>query len=160
MIYPIGDIYHRQEEAAGRYELAGKKGHISLRAVNRRIPGLSSSFPHGTQGFTDENGIMIQNRDSKKISFVDVPYMHFSLLPRGGSRIADENVVKRPQKLKYEFGEEFPKDYYYPEVFFRYRPNFVPSPWTKITPLFKARAIIETPLRKIKRKVWRSKIGY
>ena len=59
MIYPIGDIYHRQEEAAGMYELAGKKGHVSLRAVNRRIPGLTSLRPHGTQGWIDENGVVV-----------------------------------------------------------------------------------------------------
>ena len=160
MIYPIGDIYHRQEEAAGMYELAGKKGHVSLRAVNRRIPGLTSLRPHGTQGWIDENGVMIQDRDPKKIYFVDVPYMHFSLLPRGGNRKADEIVVKRPQKLKHELGVEFPKDFFYPEVFFRRRPKIIPSPWGKMSLPFKMRAAFETPLRKVKRKVWRSKVGY
>ena len=111
-------------------------------------------------GWIDENGVMIQDRDPKKIYFVDVPYMHFSLLPRGGNRKADEIVVKRPQKLKHELGVEFPKDFFYPEVFFRQRPKIIPSPWGKMSLPFRMRAAFETPLRKVKRKVWRSKVGY
>jgi hypothetical protein len=65
----IGDMYHSQEERAGLYRLAGKKGHFNLRTVNTNIPGLKSSMPHGTWGWTDENNLMIQNRDPKKIKF-------------------------------------------------------------------------------------------
>ena len=160
MIYPIGDIYHRQEEAAGRYQLAGRKGHISLRGVNKNIPGFSSSNPHGTWGWTDGEGKMIQDRDPKKIIFVGAPYMHFSLLPRGGKRIDDTKVIKRVQKLKYELGEPFPKNYYYPETFFRPRPKFIPSPWVVMDTNFLVRAALETPLRKFKRRIWQGKVGY
>lgn len=161
MVYPIGDIYHRQEEAAGRYQLAGRKGHYALRGVNRRIPGLSSSRPHGTWGWTDGEGKMIQDRDPQKILFVDAPYMHFSLMPRGGSKSADKKVVKRAQKLKYELGTPVPRDFYYPEVFFRSKPEIVPSPWVRMTRGYFLRALLETPLKKIKRKIIKSgKVGY
>ena len=161
MIYPIGDIYHRQEEAAGRYKLAGRRGHYALRAVNRKIPGLSSSNPHGTWGWTDGEGKMIQDRDPEKIFFVDAPYMHFSLMPRGGNRSDDQKVVKRTQKLKYELGTPFPADFFYPEVFFRPRPNIVPSPWINMSRSYFLRAAIETPFKKIKRRFFlNNKIGY
>ena len=159
-VYPVGDIYHRQEEAAGKYQLAGKKGHFALRAVNRKIPGLSSSNPHGTWGWTDGEGKMIQDREPKKIVFVDAPYLHFSLLPRAGERSEDEKVIKRAQKLKHELGTPFPKDYYYPEVFFRPRPDSVPSPWERMDTKFLIRSAIETPPRKIKRRIWPGGVGY
>jgi len=153
MIYPIGDIYHRQEEAAGRYHLAGRRGHYALRAINRKIPGLSSSRPHGTWGWTDGEGKMIQDRDSKKILYLPAPYMHFSLMPRGGSKNEDKIVIKRAQKLKYELGTPFPRDFYYPEVFFKERPDIVPSPWIKMDRAYFLRAAVETPLKKIKRRL-------
>ena len=160
MIYPIGDIYHRQEEAAGKYELAGKKGHYALRGINRSIPGLTSLNPHGTWGWTDGEGRMIQDRSSEKLLFIDAPYMHFSHLPRAGTIEDEKKVIKRPQKIKHELGNPLPKDFYYPEVFFRERPKFVPSPWNRMTPAFYLRAFLETPLRKIKRRVLKGKVGY
>jgi len=153
-------MIHRQEEAAGKYRIAGRKGHLNLRAVNRKIPGLSSSNPHGTWGWTDGEGKMIQDRDPKKIVFVDAPYLHFSLLPRAGERSEDEKVIKRAQKLKHELGARFPKDYYYPEVFFRPRPDSVPSPWKRMDTKFLIRSAIETPPRKIKRRIWPGGVGY
>jgi len=161
MIYPIGDIYHRQEEAAGRYQLASRKGHYALRAVNRKIPGLSSSNPHGTWGWTDGEGKMIQDRDFKKILYLPAPYMHFSLMPRGGSKSEDKKVIKRAQKLKYELGTPFPKDFFYPEVFFRKSPDMVPSPWVKMDRNYFLRALIQTPFKKIKRRIIKGgKVGY
>jgi hypothetical protein len=160
MIYPVGDIFHRQEEAAGKYELAGRRGHLALRAINRSIPGLSSTNPHGTWGWTDGEGKMIQDRDSNKIKFIDAPYMHFSHLPRAGERKDELNVIKRAQKLKYELGEPFPKDFFYPEVFFRERPREVPTVWKKMTAGFVLRSLIETPPRKVKRRILQGGVGY
>jgi glycosyltransferase involved in cell wall biosynthesis len=160
MVYPVGDIYHRQEKEAGKYHLAGKAGHYNLRAIKRTIPGLSSSNPHGTWGWTDEAGKMIQDRDLAKIHFVNAPYLHFSLLPRAGERQEDKKVIKRSQKLRHELGISFPKYFFYPEVFFRPKPTLVPSPWAKMSSGFLIRAFFETPFRKIKRRMFSSKVGY
>lgn len=157
----VGDIFHYQEEAAGQYRLAEKKGHFSLRAVNKRIFGLHSSGPHGTWGWVDKEGKMIQDRDSKKIVFVDAPYLHATHLPRAKTGVQELNVPKRAKKLKYEMGVEFPKDFYYPEVFFKPRPEIVPSPWVKRSFGYTMRAVLETPLKKIKRRIIRkTKAGY
>lgn len=157
----IGDIFHYQEEAAGQYRLAGRKGHYNLRAVNRGIPGLRSSGPHGTWGWVDGTGKMIQDRDPRKIVFVDAPYLHATHLPRAKTGIEDFDVPKRAKKLKYEMGVEFPKDFYYPEVFFRPRPEIIPSPWIKRSLGYTIRAALETPLKKIKRRVIKeTKAGY
>jgi len=156
----VGDIYHYQESIAGRYSLAGRTGHFALRGVKRKIQGLSSKNPHGTWGWTDGEGKMIQDRDKTKILFIDAPYLHATHLLRSANRELDKNVIKREKKLKYEIGNNFPKDYYYPEVFFRERPMFVPSPWVKMDNNFLLRSVIETPFRRIKRRIIKGGIGY
>lgn len=160
MVYLIGDMFRYQEESAGKYKIADKTGHISLRGINRKIPGLTSSKPHGTWGWTDEEGKMIQERDKKKILFIEAPYLHATHLRRSETKEKDREVVKRSQKYKYELGIPFPKDYYYPEVLFKKRPEIVDSVWKRMDTSFYLKALLETPLRKAKRRLFRGKVGY
>jgi len=159
-LLPVGDIFHYQEKAAGMYKFLGKVGHYNQRAFRRDIPGLKSVNPHGTWGWADGEGKMVQDRDPAKIKYMDAPYLHFSFLQRAGSKNYDLAVFKRKQKLKHELGIPFSKDYFYPEVFFRPRPKVVPSPWEAMRSRFRLRAYIETPLRLIKRRIIKGKAGY
>jgi len=156
----VGDIFHRQEERAGNYHLAGRVGHLNLRGVSMKIPGLSSDKPHGTWGWADGNGRMIQDRNQKKMKYINAAYMHATFLQRSGLVLGDIRVPKRAKKRKHEIGVSFPYDYFYPEVFFRHTPSFVKSPWQTMDPVFRRRAYIETPLRKLKRRILPSSIGY
>lgn len=156
----VGDIYHYQEEVAGQYKIAGRKGHLGLKAINRKIPGLTSSKPHGTWGWVDDKGKMIQNRNSKKIFFLNAPYLHATLLPRASNREEDLRVPKRAQKLKHEIGISLAPDYFYPEVFFRPRAKLVPSVWETMSSSFWTRSLLETPFRRLKRRLITSKVGY
>ncbi len=156
----VGDMFHYQEEAAGNYHLAGRVGHLNLRGINRNISGLSSHKPHGTWGWTDGEGKMIQDRSQKKIKYIDAPYLHATFLERSGFGEGDNVTPKRAKKLKHEIGIEFPRDYFYPEVFFRPRPEIVTSPWKPMDMAFKMRAYVETPLRKVKRRLLPKKVGY
>ena len=156
----VGDIFHYQEEKAGLYKLAGRKGHLNLRGINRKIPGLTSAGAHGVWGWVDETEKMIQDRDATKIKYVEAAYLHASFLQRAGNAKADNLVPKRAKKLKHELGHNFPRDYFYPEVFFREKPSIVDSPWEKMSRSFYTRALFETPLRKVKRRIWPSKVGY
>jgi len=151
----VGDIFHYQEKSAGKYKFGNRVGHYNLRAINRSIPGLHSQGIHGVWGWADGKGKMIQDRDTYK--FVDAPYLHATNLRRS---VADAGVIKRSKKYRFEIGEEFPKDYYYPEVFFRDKPAELTSPWNPMSADYKFRAFFETPLRKIKRRVWLGKPGY
>lgn len=160
MVVLVGDIFHFQENSAGRYKFGNKLGHYALRAINKKIDGLSSNKPHGQWGWTDGEGKMIQNRDSNKIGFVDSPYLHLTHLQRSFTRSKDLEVVKRKNKLKHEIGIQFPKDFYYPEAFFKEKPNFIESPWSVMFLSYKLRAFFETPLRKIKRRFKNEKVGY
>ena len=156
----LGDMYHYQEEKAGLYRLAGRVGHYSLRAINRAIPGLKSDKPHGSWGWADASGKMIQDRDPRKIKFLNAPYLHATFLKRSDAPEGDTKVPKRKHKLKYELGHKLPLDFYYPESFFRPRFDAVQSVWEPMNRLFYARALIETPLRKSKRRFFPGKVGY
>lgn len=160
VILPIGDMFHFQEKEAGRYKFGKRHGHYALRAFSRHIPGISSHKPHGQWGWTDAEGKMIQDRDPKKIGFIEAPYIHVTHLPRAGSSSEDETVLKRKMKLKHEIGIPFPKDFFYPEVFFRSRPSIVASPWQKMSFSFRLLSFIQTPFRKIKRRLFKGKTGY
>lgn len=156
----VGDIYHYQEESAGRYQIDEKRGHINIRATNLKIPGLHFDKPHGSLGLFDGDGKLIQERDKEKRVFINAPYMHFTNMIRSSNRENDLLVPKRKIKLKYEIGKSFPKDFYYPEVFFKAHPGIVESPWTGMSVAFKLRSYFDTPLKKIKRRIWQGKPGY
>jgi len=76
--------------------------------------------------------------------FLEEKYLHASFLTRSSKDL---------KKIKYEIGEIFPKDFYYPEVFFKPRPDIVPSPWKSMDLKYKFRAFIETPFKKLKRRL-------
>lgn len=156
----VGDMFHFQDEKAGHYHLAGRVGHLNLRAIKRTVPGLHSAKPHGLWGWVDSKDRMIQDRDKEKIVFVDAPYLHATHLQRSGSVILDREVFKRAFKLKHELGIPFPGDYFFPESFFLDRPKIVPFVWKPMTFGFWLRSLIETPLRKIKRSLLPVKEGY
>jgi glycosyltransferase involved in cell wall biosynthesis len=156
----VGDVFHYQEKSAGKYKFGNKVGHYNLRAINRNIPGLHSEGIHGVWGWADSGNKMIQERLPEKVKFIDAPYLHVTFLQRAGSPEKDRQVIKRSRKLKYELGKSFPADYYYPKVFFRDRPESIPSPWSVMPASFRFRAFFETPLRKIKRRFWQGKAGY
>jgi len=146
----VGDVYHCQEEEAGQYEIAGKKGHYNLRAMNLKIPGLHAALPHGQQGYFDEEERPIQERDKKKILFLPVSYFHATHLPRSSK---DFEVPLRLRKRKYEIGVKIPKDVKYPEVFYKKRSQIVSSPWFKMGKAEWLRAAFQTPLKRLKRRL-------
>lgn len=115
----VGDIYHYQSEDAGRYELAGRKGHLTIRAINRRIPGLHLAGPYGKEGYVDNDEKPIQDMSSEKLIFLDAPFLHLTHLKRSSK--------KRHNKFKYDLGKEFRKNF--PEVFNLERRMNIPTPW-------------------------------
>lgn len=139
----IGDIFHYQEEAAGRYKIHDKVGHLNIRFV-RNLPGLRVHGVYGNEGFSDSHGRKLQNFPKERIFFSEEKYLHLSHLKRSNQTNG---------KYKYELGIPFPKDFYYPEVFFRPRPEIVPSPWKPSSNSYKLIAGLETPLKKVKRRI-------
>jgi glycosyltransferase involved in cell wall biosynthesis len=158
----VGDIYHYQPDNAGKYRIKGKHGFLTIRAINKiKIKGLNVDKPHGQQGFYDGNGKLIQDRNESGMYFLDNPsFLHFTNIQRSKIRVDDLKVPKRGFKLKHEIGCDFPKDFYYPEVFFRKRPALVDDVWRRMDNNFYLRSMIETPLRKLKRTLLEGKSGY
>ncbi len=146
----VGDIFHYQEEKAGRYNFAGRVGHYNMRFINLHIRGLNIMGDYPLECFVDENNIPLQNKNNGKMIFLKTPYLHATHVPRSRKK---EKVMQRKRKLKYELGIPFPKDYYYPESFFEKRPDVVPNIWKNMKLVFKFRAFLETPLRKLKRRI-------
>lgn len=140
----IGDVYHYQEKEAGKYRIAGRIGHFSIRAFRRKTEGLHLEGIYPLEAYVNPEGVKLQDFPKERILFFDEPYLHTSHLMRS----------REPKdRYKYEIGEEFPKDYFYPEVFFKPRPNIVPSPWPAMSRSYQLRAFFETPFKKIKRRI-------
>ncbi|KKQ25821.1 MAG: Glycosyl transferase family 2 [Candidatus Woesebacteria bacterium GW2011_GWA1_37_8] len=158
----VGDLYHFQPEIAGRYKIDDYIGHVTIRALSTKIPGLNFSRPHGQQGIFDEDNKLIQERDKIKRLFMnDLAYLHFTHLIRSDSLASDRDVIKRDMKFKYELGNEFTRDYYYPESFFIDRSDYIFNPWTKRSKKYFINSQVREPIRIVKRKYFRSnKSGY
>ena len=144
----IGDPYHYQEEKAGRYQIDKRVGNITIRAFNRKIPGLHVENLYGLEGYFDGSGDAIQESPLVKRKFIDAPFLHLTHLKRSGK---DEGVMGRAGKVKHELGIPLPLDFYYPEALFRPSVPLVSLPWRKVDIAFRTRAFIEYPFRKIKR---------
>jgi len=157
----VGDIYHRLPESAGRYNLSGHTGHLALRFMNlKQIGGLCVSRPHGTQGFFDSEDRLVQDRDAKKIKFLDLPYHHATHLPRSLAKIGDLLVPKRKQKLKHEVGEKIRREEI-PMIFFiKDHPDIVPNVTSSAPLSFWLKSFVLTPLRRLKRIIIKSPAGY
>lgn len=149
----VGDVYHRMEDEAGQYEIAGRKGHLSLRVINMKIPGLHASRPHGQMGYFDANDQPVQERDHKKIVFLPVSYFHTTHLARSSAIDKEGEVPLRLQKRKYEIGTPLDKKIQYPEVFYKKRPDVIPSPWVKMSSFDFIKALVCTPFKKLKRRL-------
>lgn len=157
----VGDIYHSQEEIASRYTIDGIRGNLTIRAMNKDIPGLTIDRPHGTQSFFDKDGIPIQERNiQNRYHDNGVSYLHFTHLMRSSSLIANSEVPKRSFKHKSELGLSLSSTYYYPEVFFRPKPNCVKSPWVARSRKYELKSYPLTILRKMKRRFLPGKDGY
>jgi len=147
----VGDIYHYQEKEAGEYKIKNRKGHFTIRAVNRKIPSLHFALPYGQEGFFDSKK-PIQERE--KALFLDgAPYLHFTHLSRSSSQQSEKNTLDRSKKRKYEIGIHFLKNFKFPEVLYLDKPSIVLSPWQKSSIVYKVVASLQTPFKKIKRRI-------
>lgn len=139
----IGDMFHYQEKLAGKYKIGEREGHYNIRAI-RKTEGLHIEGKYPNEAYVTEDGIKVQDIKRERILFLDEPYLHASFLKRSS---------KDTKKMKYEIGDRFPKDFYYPEALFRPRPDIVPSPWKTMDCGYRLIALFETPLKKIKRRI-------
>lgn len=146
MKIPVGDIFHLQEDSAGRYRLLGRQGHLNLRVIKRKIPGLHVDWPYGKESFFDKDNNLIQEREG--MIFLDAPYLHVTHLRRSRQK-------RKIDKFKHELGNIVKKDFKFPEVLYIFPPQDVPLSWNQISGIDLVRAKLLTPLRKIKRRLYK-----
>ncbi len=144
----IGDIYHYQEEAAGKYEFGGKRGHYAVRAIRRNIAGLQVKGKYPLEGYFNGKGKAV-TKDKERLVFLNQPYLHLTNLQR--STQTSQKIIARERK--YELGIPFPPNFRYPEVLSKPYPSIVPSPWIKQTGKEKIFSAVQTPFKKIKRRI-------
>ncbi len=120
----VGDLYHYQSENKGRYKILGKTGHLTIRAINKTIPGLHLANPYGSEGFFDKDKREIQTRNSSKIKFLNIPYLHVTHLSRSSK-------AQKSGKFKYDLGQRMSDNFKLPEVFFEEFPDIIKNPFYK-----------------------------
>lgn len=148
----VGDTFHYLDVSTGRYKIDGRIGNVSIKAFRKKIPGLSVSKDYGSEGYIDETGAFIQESKQIRRIFLDSPFIHATHLTRSSK---DALTMGRRGKVKAELGNRFPLDFYYPESFFKKRPGFIKSPWGVMNGEFKFKAFFATPLRKLKRNIFK-----
>lgn len=147
----LGDIYHYEDDSLGRYKIDNYTGNFTIRAMNKGTR-IKATGEHGQQGYVNESGVYIQNMSrERRLVLADISYLHMTHLMRSGTTTLESDVPKRVQKYKKDLGLSLPLDYFYPEVFFRFHPDIIPSPWVRRDSSFVKKAVFATPFRKIKR---------
>ncbi|HCC08717.1 TPA: hypothetical protein DEP81_01910 [Candidatus Woesebacteria bacterium] len=117
----VGDIYHKQTQSAGHYNIKGKSGHLSVRFINlKNVPNLRVDLPHGQQGFFSDKTLI---QELPNVDYVDTYYLHTTHLERSS---LDKSTLKRSIKRKFELGERVPLDQL-PKIIFAKHSSLVPD---------------------------------
>ncbi len=134
---PLGDLYHYQEERAGKYKLLGKTGHYNIRTYRvKKEYEWKGIYP--LEAYVDKKGNAINEQESKLVMLKGKEYWHLRHLSRSAKRGFKREVGERQYVLL-------------PEVFFEERPTQGPSPWVHFSVNDVFISQILTPLRKMKR---------
>lgn len=151
----LGDIYHYQRESVGEYNLFGQRGHLVLRLINkRRIPLLNARGIYPYEGYFDSQGKPLIKHRKENFFITRHHLFHAMYLPRStlGSNL-DKTLHRH--KYKIETGYPFKSKKEFPEVFYLHRPNLVPDVSRPRNISYEIQASIITPLKQLKRKIWR-----
>lgn len=142
----VGDVFHYQEDRAGKYHIGPYSGHLNIRAVNTNIPGLHFDLPYGHEGFFVTGDVPLQN-SAASFTLIAEPYLHATHLYR-----SHQTAMQRPAKYKYELGMPLPHNYHYPPCFYQV-PSWaaIASPWTPRTIPYTLTSLLRWPFLAVKR---------
>jgi len=146
----VGDFFHYLPEDAGRYELLGRKGHLTTRVFRNRS-GFHWEKEYPLEFMADSKGESITKK-SVGMTFFDHYYWHATHLRRSS------NSTKVPgfRKQKVELGIEIKNHKILPEIFWQPRPSEVPSPLFHRSFVFDMKAVFITPVKLIRRKLFQT----
>jgi len=151
----VGDVYHYHPESIHYqwpYAPKNYKGWANLRILRRlKVSDIKGEYP--LEAYCDEDKIPIQNYGEQHLLFLKNRYFHTTYLTRSDTRKRDKSVLNRFKKSKMELGISFPKNFKYPEVFYKKTPNIVPSPWEKRSNFEFLISLAQTPIKELRRRV-------
>lgn len=148
----LGDVFHYQEEKAGKYRIGPHSGHVTIRFINLGLLSplrYERDYPH--ESLRTADGHPLQHLTNAHTTFISDPYLHATHTRR--TSLSDPNVIARSHIFKHEWGLSFPDNFAYPKSFFYPRPSVVPSPWIRRGPAFALNAAWQTPLKLLKRRI-------
>ncbi len=143
----VGDIYHYLPEEVGGYQILNMKGHFNIR-LYRRTDDYQWQGIYPLEAYVDKSGQAV-NYQKEKLLFLDKYIWHLTHLNR--SRFDDHN------KGKLELGIPFPPQTHYPEALYLQRPEMVSNPWIKMSGTDWFKAVIQIPLKRLKRRLTHAK---
>lgn len=142
----LGDIYHYLPDSAGRYEIAGVKGHLNMRMI-RKTPDLRVMGEYPLESYINKEGKLTEQE--KNLRFVDCWYLHTSCLRRSGSDRSKKSGSFGKSKI-WEKGLKLQKGEL-PEVFSLPRPGLVADPLVPRGMVYEIVSAFTTPLLNLKR---------
>lgn len=146
----LGDIYHRQVESVGSYNLFAQRGHLLVRLINQdKIKGLTYQGDYPSEGFFDGKGRSILTHDPSLWSITH-NYLYHTMYLKRSSQGSNLPMLNRG-KYKIETGIAISTKP--PEVFFGSRPSFVPDPLLHRSRIYELAAGVITPIKNLKRKL-------
>lgn len=146
----LGDIYHRQVESVGAYQLFGHRGHLVTRLLNKaKINGLHYRGSYPNEGFYDASGHSTRDRNPKNW-YITHDYLFHAMYLRRSSLGSTLAMLNR-NKYKVETGITLKTSL--PAVFQDYSPlAWEPDPLAKRSLAYELTANMLTPLKQLKRK--------
>lgn len=145
----LGDIYHRQSETVGTYNLFGQSGHLLIRLINVGIlKNITYKGDYPNEGFFNGSDKSILEHDKNLWHTTTSSLYHAMYLKR--STLGGNLPMFNRSKYKIESGTKITTPY--PEVFDMPRPSTVPNPLKRRSLIYEIMASIITPIKNLKRK--------
>lgn len=146
----LGDIYHRQKESVGSYNMFGQTGHLVLRALNlKKLKGLHLSGDYPLEGYYDNKGTAIVGHDPA-LHYITNNYLYHAMYLKRSSLGGNLPMFNRG-KYKIELG--IPIYSVTPVVFDTPKKSWENDPKSHRSLLYTWLATLITPIKNIKRKI-------
>lgn len=146
----MGDIYHRQRESIGAYNMWGEHGHLVLRALNQhKIKGLHLRGNYPNEGYYDNTGVAVIARDPHG-HYITKNYLYHAMYLKRSSLGSNLPMFNR-SKSKTELG--IPINSTPPEVFASTLMPWESDPKKPRSTTYLAFASLITPIKNLKRKL-------
>jgi glycosyltransferase involved in cell wall biosynthesis len=155
----LGDIYHRQIESVGSYNMFGQSGHLLIRLLNKEVlKGLSVKGQYPLESYYTGSGKCVNDLGKDDV-YITTGYLYHAMYLKRSSLGSNLSIFNR-NKYKVETGIDIgtvgvdPRvDPSIPPVFYLPRPTSVPDPLVRRGLGYDLVAGIVTPLKNIKRRL-------